>query len=169
MSPTLLAEPLRPREICTVLYAQRQAADKYHWTICIPYSSTNVKKLHAKEDSADSYFYEEPIPDENLAASPTVCAVVKLGECTSKHTIDYIHDLLRAIPMQLPREDVGKESRFGCRVWWREAVRTLHRNGVIHCPDVHELEREVYQFAERNEVSQTSSRGYKYFVSRRSV
>lgn len=186
MPPPTSPEPLRPREICAVLYAQWQAR-KYHWAICIPHSSTTVKKFHAKESSTGNFSYEEPPPDENLSVSPAVSVVVKLGtsratsrairlshalrhigECTPKHTVDYIHSLLRAIPMQTPKEDVAKEPRFSSRVWWKEAVRTLHRHGVIHCPDVHELERELFQFAELNDVSQ-SSRGYKFFVSRRSV
>ncbi|GJE86160.1 hypothetical protein PsYK624_022400 [Phanerochaete sordida] len=167
MPPPTSPEPLRPREICAVLYAQWQAR-KYHWAICIPHSSTTVKKFHVKESSTGNFSYEEPPPDENLSVSPAVSVVVKLGECTPKHTVDYIHSLLRAIPMQTPKEDVAKEPRFSSRVWWKEAVRTLHRHGVIHCPDVHELERELFQFAELNDVSQ-SSRGYKFFVSRRSV
>lgn len=71
--------------------------------------------------------------------------------------------------MQLPREDIDREPRFCSRVWWKEAVRTLHRHGVIHCPDVYELEREIYQYVALNDVSPSSAGRYKYFVSRRSV
>lgn len=124
--------------------------------------------MHVKEHAADRFRFEEPLPDENLAVAPAVCVVVKLGECTPKHTVEYIHNLLRAVPTQLPKEEISGESGFSCRVWWKEAVRTLHLHGVLHCPDVHELEREIFQFAGFNDVSQ-SSRGYMYFVSRRSI
>ena len=90
------------------------------------------------------------------------------GECTPKHNVDYIDHVLRTIPMQTPEVDLGKESQFSSRVWWREAVRTLHRNGIIHCPDVDALEREARHFAGTNDVSQSPA-GYKYFVSRYSV
>lgn len=75
------AEPLRPREICTVLFAKRQSgSSELHWSICIPYSTTTAKKLHAEEYSTGNFRYEEPIPDENLSVSPTVSLVVKLGK-----------------------------------------------------------------------------------------
>ena len=66
-------------DICAVLYTT-QIPDSYHWAICISYSSTRVKKFHAKEYFTGIFCYEEPIPDEDLTASPTAYLVVKLGK-----------------------------------------------------------------------------------------
>ena len=57
-----------------------------------------------------------------------------------------IDKLLRAIPMATPECDAPHP--FTCRVWFREAVRLLCEEGVVVCPSVDVLEKELTGLAD---------------------
>ncbi|KAJ3902118.1 hypothetical protein F5879DRAFT_904767 [Lentinula edodes] len=44
---------------------------------------------------------------------------------------------------EVPAADKGKEPKFTCRVWMKEAVRCLNAAGYLRCTDVDELEKEA--------------------------
>ncbi len=78
---------------------------------------------------------------------------------------DAFGDILSRVPLAVPEADEGREPEFTCRVWWREAIRRLHVEGIISCPDVDGLERECRKHALDNQAHLESYRGYRYYVS----
>lgn len=62
--------------------------------------------------------------------------------------IQNLDDYLRPIPLKVPEVDRGLFSHFTCRVWFRAAIRELHRAGVyVYCPDVNPLEEKLLEAA----------------------
>ncbi|KAI0643872.1 hypothetical protein C8Q79DRAFT_872717, partial [Trametes meyenii] len=77
----------------------------------------------------------------SIAQTKRIAVALAIGQM-GNHTITDLHSLLSAIPMTVPQADFTTELAFTCRVWIREAVRTLHARGWINCPDVNPLEAE---------------------------
>lgn len=74
--------------------------------------------------------------------------------------------LLKAIPLTIPDVDTHVEPVFTCRVWFKEAVRRLHNDGYVDCPDVYAFEAECKAFAVTNDASQPGWGGLKRFDAR---
>ena len=56
--------------------------------------------------------------------------------------------------------------KFSCRIWMREAVRVLNKQGVIVCEDVDALEKECEAYAEKNRGTVETGKGKAvFFVS----
>ncbi|KAH6894972.1 hypothetical protein BKA70DRAFT_791071 [Coprinopsis sp. MPI-PUGE-AT-0042] len=148
----------------------RSMPGEYHWAICPAYDDTKAYKVHAKQVSSH-WFFEDPPVFEDLIKSDIITADVKIGalKSTDQSDFDAVVDLLRQIPMETPEIDQGVEPKFTCRVWLREAVRVLHRNGYIECPDVNALEKECEEVAEPNHPAFPSYHGYSHFVAQSSV
>ncbi|KAJ3766412.1 hypothetical protein FB446DRAFT_390851 [Lentinula raphanica] len=138
-----------PGSIYAVLF-ERSVPDSWHWAICVATSNSNAQnselegfKFHAKEYLPDVFRFEEPVPIEKLAGkgeAGTVSVVVKIGAYDpstsfSPEQITQLTSLLKSsIPTDtIPPSDVGIEHRFACRVWFKEAIRVLHRNRLIRC------------------------------------
>lgn len=71
--------------------------------------------------------------------------------------------------MKVPEIDKERESKFTCRVWFREAIRRLNAPGVIKCTNVDALEQEVYQYALPNQAAYPTWQGYLPYVSKYSA
>lgn len=55
-----------------------------------------------------------------------------------------IRRIVEGIGMDVvPEVDRRREERFTCRVWFREAIRRLVENNILHCLDVDALEAEL--------------------------
>lgn len=55
-----------------------------------------------------------------------------------------MQEYLSPIPMKIPEDDERQERAFNDRVWFREAIRVMHREQLfVDCPDVDDLEREL--------------------------
>ncbi|KAF7422997.1 hypothetical protein PC9H_011161 [Pleurotus ostreatus] len=157
-------EQLNAADILAVLYS-RGDGETFHWTICLPISTRNAIKLHAKDPGLGHWFFEDPPPEDDLVGSNIVCAAVKIGKLAGDFDIASVKTILRAIPMEVPASDAEIEPRFSCRVWFKEAVRQLAYAGVITCTDVCALENECREYARRNDASQVSYVGYTFYVS----
>ncbi|KAG0143839.1 hypothetical protein CROQUDRAFT_660731 [Cronartium quercuum f. sp. fusiforme G11] len=105
--------------------------------------------FHVVDHPRAPYWRFEADFNYNLNASAYVAAAIIIGQLNGTN-IQHIHGLLSAIPIDvIPPEDVGIEQMFTCRVWIREAIRVLHRAGIIQCDSVHELEWELRGYGER--------------------
>ncbi|KAI9629268.1 hypothetical protein KEM48_011117 [Puccinia striiformis f. sp. tritici PST-130] len=105
---------------------------RFHWTIFIPQptdgsqrTSTIGVKYHVIDLVREPYWAYEV--DWNF----------NLGECLQ-------------VPLNsISERDEGREPRFSCRTWVKEAIRMLDWHGVLQCDDVDELEYEIKAFGER--------------------
>jgi hypothetical protein len=93
----------------------------------------------------------------------------KLGKLTDTNTINHISELLESIPMSTPAIDAEIEARFTCRVWFKEAIRVLHAKGVICCPDVYALEKELMSFAKDQDQKTAEGKGFSFHVANSSA
>ncbi|KAJ3822542.1 hypothetical protein EV361DRAFT_951417 [Lentinula raphanica] len=159
---------LTPGEILACMFSNSNGT--FHWGIFLVVDERNAYKLQARQYG--SYWrFEEPKPHDLLASS-TLCAMVKIGTfpLTNFETIfNHIVPLMREIPMTVPLHEqaVIGENIFHCRVWFREAVRKLHDNGYIHCPNVWALYEECMGHAQSNDMTYIHEPP-KYFISRHS-
>ncbi|OCH95366.1 hypothetical protein OBBRIDRAFT_883924 [Obba rivulosa] len=119
-----------------------RADGTFHWTLVLPQDATTVHKFHATNLQGGWRF--ERVPDR-LAQSPNACVVVRLGTVAPGRT-DELCARLEAAPMCTPAADGAQQ--FTCRIWFRAAVRVLHAQGAVECPDVDALEKELRTLAE---------------------
>lgn len=83
------------------------------------------------------------------------------------HSLTDLDTLLRAIPMpDIPVVDVGREPKFTCRVWIREAVRRMDKASYIQCTDVDALEKELIEYG-RQGVKEVEDDTFKAAVLHR--
>ncbi|KAM5544230.1 hypothetical protein V8D89_001890 [Ganoderma adspersum] len=149
--------------ICGVLFSR--ANGTFHWAIVIPSNnSDHAEILHANNpvEAGGRWSFQRKTHD--VYASRTACIIVKIGTLTATNTIERITNLLEGIPMAIPLADRTIEPRFTCRVWFKEAIRVLARNGVLTCPDVSALERKMIEYGQEQALSTSLGGGYKYHV-----
>ncbi len=90
----------------------------------------------------------------------------KIGHVDNDFDVEMLEEYVKDIPMSLPEVDVGKEPRFTCRVWFKEAIRRLNRAELfVNCPDVDALERELVQRASALELGQLGNMMLPYFYT----
>ncbi|KAI1793423.1 hypothetical protein LXA43DRAFT_1059795 [Ganoderma leucocontextum] len=119
---------------------------KFHWTIVIPSNNSNdVEMLHVRNPSG-GWSFERKTHD--VSNSLTACVIVKTGHSHGHPTVD------KTI-----------ETQFTCRVWFKQAIRVLAANGVLRCPDVYALEREIIRYGEAQDAKTIAGMGYKYHVA----
>lgn len=90
------------------------------------------------------------------------------GMLTPERTFEQLDELLRDIPLNLSSEDLdtGEFERFACRVWTRQAIRYMARNGFIVCDDAKAAHDEVVQHALENDAAVSTGTGkFTYCVS----
>lgn len=154
--------------ICIALYSRGDGT--FHWAIVVPLDSYVAAKFHATNRGS----YENgwapfrlKTMDETLATSQNACVVLKIGESTinqgnslnmclpcfegnlGEQTIDSLNAIFRDVPM----ENIPSEANepFSPMTWVRQAVRALHRRGIINCPDARKVEEEVIRYATAND------------------
>ncbi len=141
---------------------------RFHWYIFVPNAGTGTAadahldvlqsglKMHATTDYSPSdterrwCFDATPTTlatDEGgLAAAATIGRLgieVRDGRVRSQ---EGLRDMLAQIPMAVPEADKAREPVFTCRVWVREALRRMHQEGYVDCPDVDALEEEMWGY-----------------------
>ncbi|KAK0468261.1 uncharacterized protein EV420DRAFT_1503546 [Desarmillaria tabescens] len=125
----------------------------FHWAIFVgdPSCSTPCSgiKFHAitvGQQTETGWSYDKTGFRIDTVDFGVVVAVV-IGNLKGK-SVDDIDNVLKNIPMQVPAIDVEKEPRFSCRVWCREALRRLDKEGIISCSDINAMEKEVWEYGE---------------------
>ncbi|KAJ3756062.1 hypothetical protein EV360DRAFT_48619 [Lentinula raphanica] len=182
---------LTPGEILACMFSNNIGT--FHWGIFLVIDGKNAYKLHAKQyRTIFDWGFEDPPPIHDLLKSSSLAAMVKIGAyghlLPQNHTLtivlsnsgtiplhnfdnakNHIVSLVREIPMTVPahEQEVIKTNVFHCRVWFREAIRKLHDNHCIYCPNVWNLYQECMGYARSND-RKFSSQPAKYFVSRES-
>ncbi|OJT08851.1 hypothetical protein TRAPUB_202 [Trametes pubescens] len=141
-------------EIILSLNLLRTNPVAFHWLLFIPNPGatravvTEGMKLHAVDNgqkgTAREWSYD--FASFTLATSASVAVAMVLGKLPSGKTVQDLDALLQKIPMTVPAADTARESEFTCRVWVREAVRRMHAEGYIVCPDVDALEEEAWKY-----------------------
>jgi hypothetical protein len=79
---------------------------------------------------------------------------------------DVLKDILKTIPMVVPDIDKAREPKFTCRVWFREAIRVLHKRGIINCTNLDSLEQECKTHALPNQAAFPTWGGYRQYTSK---
>ncbi|KAJ3836834.1 hypothetical protein F5878DRAFT_540611 [Lentinula raphanica] len=154
---------LTPGEILACMFTN--SGGTFHWTIFVVIDHTRAYKLHAKQ-YGNYWAFEDPPRFQNLLQSFTLSAMVRIGNFNDSY--NRMVALLREIPMTVPAHEVLiiHTNVFHCRVWFREAIRKLHDNGYIYCPNVWALYDECMGHAQSNDVSLAPNRPPRYFISR---
>ncbi|KAG7091275.1 hypothetical protein E1B28_010324 [Marasmius oreades] len=142
----------------TIRYPPPGDPENFHWLMWLVAADTkNGICVHANNNSGAFKFEAKPW---NAATSQSLSALVQIGTL-NKHTIETLTALLKAIPMASPDEDRG--AVFNCRIWVREAVRVLERNGVLKCDSVDALQAELLQYAQENRENVEQGKGKATF------
>lgn len=83
------------------------------------------------------------------------------GMLTPAKTLGQLDELLRDIPLILSPEDVDTSEfeRFSCRVWIRQAIRYLARNGFIICEEAKAAHDEIVRYALENDAAVATGAG----------
>ncbi|KAJ7711848.1 hypothetical protein B0H16DRAFT_1900457 [Mycena metata] len=150
-------------DILAALFSRGRTQDddeQFHWTICLPTTTTTAKKLHAKGVTATNFIFESPPCRYSASHVPN-----SIGTLNNQNAVDAVIALLATIPLVTPPAEAQLGIQFNCLVWFRQAVRCLHDNGYLHCPDVGALEAECRKYGEANDASFGSWKGYMYFVA----
>ncbi|KAI0076149.1 hypothetical protein K474DRAFT_1663415 [Panus rudis PR-1116 ss-1] len=126
---------------------------RFHWLLWVADEDQTGerpkgKKFHAVENTnaaASDAPWSFDDSEFTLPTSRSVAAAAIIGRLKDK-TRDDLRRVLSRIPMTIPPVDAAREPVFSCRVWVREALRTMHREGFIYCPDVDALEQEMWGY-----------------------
>ncbi|KAI1794776.1 hypothetical protein LXA43DRAFT_86372 [Ganoderma leucocontextum] len=138
---------------------------RFHWYIFVPNAADAAHldvqsglKMHATTDYSpppsattdpERLWCFDATPttlatDEGgLAAAATIGRLELLGRLEDGRGL---RALLAQIPMAVPEADKAREPVFTCRVWVREALRRMHGEGYVWCPDVDALEEEMWRY-----------------------
>ena len=139
---------------------------RFHWYIFVPNAADahldvqSGLKLHATTDYSPSgterlwCFDATPTTlatDEGgLAAAATIgrLGLEQQQQLEGRYRSQAaLRDMLARIPMAVvPEADRAREPTFTCRVWVREALRRMHKEGYVWCPDVDALEEEMWRY-----------------------
>ena len=143
VTPEPVAEPSYPDIIIAIFHVDTHTEPiEFHWAFFVqnPGKDFGVKS-HAT-DISDSWEYGTgPF---TLVTSESVAAAVIIGQIPATRSLDDLDRILKSIPMNvIPDEEKDREDKFDCRVWLREGVRRLIKEGWIRCRDVYALEDEV--------------------------
>ena len=138
---------------------------RFHWYIFVPNAADahldvqSGLKMHATTDYSPSdterlwCFDATPTTlatDEGgLAAAATIGRLgLEQQQLEGRYRSQAaLRDMLAQIPMAVvPEADRAREPTFTCRVWVREALRRMHKEGYVRCPDVDALEEEMWRY-----------------------
>ncbi|PBK82249.1 hypothetical protein ARMGADRAFT_947043, partial [Armillaria gallica] len=148
-----------------VALTKNEISGTYHWILYFVVTPKSGWKMHATNDGdARTWRYERKTwdgPDSFLAVTFT-----KIGHVDNNFDVEMLEEYVKDIPMSLPEVDIGKEPRFTCRVWFKEAIRHLNLTELfVNCPDVDALERELIQRASALELGQVGNMMLPYFYT----
>ncbi|KAK0467713.1 uncharacterized protein EV420DRAFT_1634975 [Desarmillaria tabescens] len=128
-----------------------------------------VSKMHATNQGNTSPWKYERVewngPDSTLAVTFT-----KIGHVDDDLTVEAFEQYIIDISMSIPDVDRGKESRFTCRVWFKEAIRRLNDAQLfVNCPDVDALEKELNRKATALQYAQLDITLPKLLVAKKAA
>ncbi|OSX61551.1 hypothetical protein POSPLADRAFT_1144713, partial [Postia placenta MAD-698-R-SB12] len=110
----------------------------FHWMLALPGAGEEPASRHNPRGR-----WQFQAGDHNLPQSETLCTVIRIGS-RGMTTPAQIRRIVEGIGMNVvPEVDRRREERFTCRVWFREAIRRLVENNILHCLDVDALEAEL--------------------------
>ncbi|KAK0483043.1 hypothetical protein EDD18DRAFT_1010709, partial [Armillaria luteobubalina] len=113
----------------------------YRWALYLALNAETGIKFHVITRTGD-WAYETrewPGPASKLAVTFT-----KIGRMLPDWDPSFLEYYLSSIPLTIPEVDHAREPSFTCRVWFKEAVRTLNRAQMfVKCPDVDTLEADL--------------------------
>ncbi|KAI0074795.1 hypothetical protein K474DRAFT_1664991 [Panus rudis PR-1116 ss-1] len=147
-----------------VRYGKRKS---FHWAIAIPQDKSTVTRMDAvnKLVPPGKEIWVNQQIDETLREQPRANVFVKIGTVQSAQR-ENLKRLLAGIPLESPPEDATEP--FICKVWVRHAIRLMHANGYINCPDLNALEAEIQNYGDRNEEKVLQGGSWKVHASARS-
>ncbi|KAI0338592.1 hypothetical protein BDW22DRAFT_1362648 [Trametopsis cervina] len=96
--------------------------------------------------SSESWYFETAEYSLPYASSTVAAAVI--GRLPGRGSSVTINAILSQIPMEVVDEDDADERRFTSRAWTREALRRLHDEGIIRCPNVRAMITEMTRYGE---------------------
>jgi hypothetical protein len=143
-----IAKPTYPDIVVAIFHVDTLSEPiEFHWAFFVQYpGKEHGLKLHATDISDYWEFDTWPF---TLSSSESVAAAVVIGQVPPNRTIEDLERILKSIPMDVvPVEDSHWADKFDCRIWLREGVRRLVREGWIKCRDVNALEDEVQMYGE---------------------
>ncbi|THH18528.1 hypothetical protein EW146_g2476 [Bondarzewia mesenterica] len=152
--PTITPLPTHPSLVLTLDLIDTTPA-RFHWALFVP-SPTDSEiddhacrgtRFHAIGDQTITagWAYDR-VESYALGEFVGLAAAAVIGSLKDGRTVDDLHVLLRDIPMTVPDVDVEHESKWTCRVWAREALRRMHKVGIVACIDVDALEEEMWVY-----------------------
>ncbi|KAK0205977.1 hypothetical protein DFS33DRAFT_1240702, partial [Desarmillaria ectypa] len=136
-------------DVCAVLTSTSMAG-VFFWSLYLVVA-TNLQdsstgyKFHATNKIGTAPWQYECVLWVNTQSEDSIpVTFTKIGRIPDDWNYSYLDYFLSSIPMSIPDIDRAREPRFTCRVWFREAVRTLHAAEMfVKCTDVDALERDL--------------------------
>ncbi|KAG6910351.1 hypothetical protein DXG01_011420 [Tephrocybe rancida] len=151
---------LEPDRLYAVLEYRGDLAS-WNWTFYVPDSSVSpigssgtlfhvVNNVSDHEATGTDWKFEAETKD--IVSSPLVVAIVRLGDVGFLGNYEDVVGQDSLLPMfkTVAIPAVGSAihpAEFSSRVWFLDAICTLHDCGVVTCDDVWLLERELRRFA----------------------
>ncbi|KZO89462.1 hypothetical protein CALVIDRAFT_569902 [Calocera viscosa TUFC12733] len=109
----------------------------FHWMIYSYDGGVARWAFHAINQGVNGWMFERR--NWNPVSSALALSALRIGVY-----VPAVEGLLAPIPMVTPAID-QQQGAFTCRIWVRQAIRTLHSANLIVCPDVDALEAEGVQ------------------------
>ncbi|KAI0772389.1 hypothetical protein BD413DRAFT_41725 [Trametes elegans] len=120
---------------------------EYHWLIYVCTGKRDGVKLHA-HDEMNTGPWRYHCGPWNAMDSITCVALTKVGCLPSGKTPEDVHNIVKDIEMAVPDVDRPRfGNRFTCLVWFRAAIRTLHRERILGVTDIDRLEQSLRELA----------------------
>ncbi|KAF9048419.1 hypothetical protein BJ165DRAFT_1015679 [Panaeolus papilionaceus] len=140
---------------------------EYHWSFFVVAQDPAFAgwRVHATNHETDDWHFESV--SWSGPHAPDSLVFVKIGEILDgldvRHLVEYVKD----IPMAVPPDRQPFEPEFNSRVWFREAIRTLHEAQMFVC--CFDVEKLIEELAMKGTVAQYRGPGLHrptFFVAR---
>ncbi|KAG6830607.1 hypothetical protein H0H87_007550 [Tephrocybe sp. NHM501043] len=153
---------LEPDHLYAVLMYRGDPAS-WNWTFFLPNSSVSpigssgtlfhvIISASGRESNKTDWKFAAETKD--VVSSPLVVAIIRLGDVGFLGAYETVVGQDNLLLLQMFKTvaipAIGSENPpavFSSRVWFLDAICTLHDHGVITCDDVSLLERELNRFA----------------------
>ncbi|KIY64178.1 hypothetical protein CYLTODRAFT_457458 [Cylindrobasidium torrendii FP15055 ss-10] len=124
---------------------EAELAGKFHWIIYVAKGKRTGHKIHATTNGNTTPWQFEAKSWDGPSSVAAV-AFLKIGHIADDADYSHLVRCVEDIPMSIPENQRARESKFTCRVWFKEAIRTLNEIGLfVKCDDVDALEAELIQ------------------------
>lgn len=147
---TLDTLPVHPDLIIALDYMRSGPPPEYHWFLFVQEEHKDSgRKIDAIHNAAPG---EEKVwmfdaTDLSLQTSEAVAVAAIIGKVEGISLTDLEETLRKNVPVgQVPAADMGREPKFSCRVWILDALRYLHKEGIIQCSDIDAMEQEMKEY-----------------------